>query len=147
VNATPGFGGSVTFACSDTAQLTCSFSPSTVQPTATSPQTTNISVTASNMALASPAGSQRDRFLLFALVLPLGLAFGIASKRPTWVMGVAAGLLLFTLALATLSCGGSSGSGGGGGGGSNNYTITVNAIAAGTNTTRTLGTVNVTVTH
>ncbi len=149
VNATTGFAGSVTFACSGTAQLTCSFSPSTVQPTATSPQTTNITVTASNIALASPAAAQRGTFLLFALVFPLGLAFGFTSKKQTRVMGVAASLLLFTLALATLSCGGNSGSGGGGGGGggSNNYTITVNAIAAGTNTARTLGTVNVTVTH
>jgi hypothetical protein len=149
VNATTGFGGSVTFSCSSTAQLTCSFSPSTVQPTATSPQTTNITVMASNIALASPAASQRDGFLLFALVFPLGLAFGIASKGQPRVMGVA-GLLLFTLALATLSCGGngsSGGGGGGGGGGSNNYTITVSAIAAATNTTRTLGTVNVIVTH
>lgn len=148
VNATSGFGGSVTFACSGTAQLTCSFSPSTVQPTATSPQTTKITVTASNMALASPAASQRDRFLLCALVFPLGVVFAIASKRQTRVVGVAAGLLLLTLTLATLSCGGNSGSGGGGGGGgSNDYTITVTAMAAGTNTTRTLGTVNVTVTH
>jgi hypothetical protein len=145
VNATPGFVGSVTFACSGTAQLTCSFSPSTVEPTATSHQTTNMTLTASYSAFAFPT-RRSDRFLPFALIFPFGLVFGIASKRQSWTMHAVLGLLLFMLTLTLWSCGGSS-SPGGGGGGSNNYTITVNAIATGTNTTRTLGTVNVIVTH
>jgi hypothetical protein len=59
-----------------------------------------------------------------------------------------AGLLLLALVLTSLSCGSGAGSsGGGGGGGSNNYSVTVVASAQGTNTTRTLGTIKVTVTH
>jgi FG-GAP-like repeat len=147
VNASAGFAGSLSFACNGAAQLTCSFSPSTVQPTATSPQTTNITITASNSALLRPDNHNRHRFLLFALICPLGLLFGITKKRPSRACAALC-LVLFVLSLNLLSCGGSGYSGGGGSvGGSNVYTISITATASGTNITRTLGTLSVTVTH
>lgn len=68
---------------------------------------------------------------------------------------VAVGLLSLPLLFMSLSCGGGGkgsgggggGGAGGGGGGSNNYTITVNAAVNGTNATKILGTVTVTVTY
>jgi hypothetical protein len=151
VSATAGFAGSVTFSCSGASQLTCNFSPSTVQPTATSPQTTNITINASNSASVLPMG-QRKGFLPLAIIFPLGLILGIVNKRQSRIVSAVLALLLSMFTLALFSCGGgnSSGSGSssaGGGSGSNNYTITVSANATGTNTTRALGTVNVTVTH
>lgn len=148
VNTTAGFAGSVSFACNGAAQLTCSFSPSAVQPTATSPQTTNVTITASNSALLLPGNHNRHRLLLFALICPLGLLFGIVRKRQSGALRSAFCLVLFVLSLNLLSCGGNGYSGGGGSvGGSNIYTISITATAAGTNTTRTLGTLTVTVTH
>jgi hypothetical protein len=146
VSATTGFGGTVSFSCGGTAELTCSFSPSTVQPTGTSPQTTTVTVTAGNSASVLPLkDSSTSRFLLLALIFPFGLVLRIASKGQTRSVRAVAGLFLLALIPTMLSCSG--GGSGGGGGGSNTYTITVNATAAGTDTTRTLGTINVTVTH
>jgi hypothetical protein len=149
VNATSGFAGTVSFACSGTTQVTCSFSPSTVQPTATSSQTTNITVTAGYSAsMLAPRGRAKRGFLLIALLVPFGIVFSMARTERTQVRRAVVGLLLLGLILALLSCGG--GSGGvtaGGGGGSNAFIITVSATAAGANTTKTLGTVIVTVTH
>ena len=148
VSATTGFGGNVTFGCSGSSQLSCSFSPSSVQPTGSSPQTTKITVTASNTALLLPI-SGRDRIMLIALFLPFGLILVRGSKSQSRRVTAALILLGFGLGLISLSCGGGGnpGGGGGGGGGSNSYTITVSATDTGSNTTRTLGTVNVTVTH
>lgn len=109
----------------------------------------SISVAASSTAFVAPV-SRIDRFLTFALILPFGLVFAIISKRQSRVMSAALVLFFISLTLESSSCGGSGSAGGGGGnggGGSNNYTITVTATATGTNATRTLGTVNVTVTH
>jgi len=83
--------------------------------------------------------------LTLALVIPLGTFLGLASKRRSFAGRLLLRLALFTLTFLFVSCGGSSGGGGGGGGGSATYSITVNATVAGLNTTRSLGTVNVTV--
>jgi hypothetical protein len=152
VNATNGFGGVVSFSCSGSSPVTCSFSPATVQPTATSPQTVTITINASDSASTLPfTDSTRSRFLLLAFILAFGIVFGAANKRRVHVARAAVGIFLLALLLLSLSCGAGSGGGSGGGGtggsGSNTYAITVNATAAGTNTTRTLGTVSVTVTH
>ena len=152
VSATAGFAGTVSFACSGTTEVTCSFSPSMVQPTATSPQTTNITVAAGYSAfIFPPKDSVRSRFSMLALILPFGIVFGIARKGAMRAPRATVGLFLLALVLASLSCGGgSNGSGGdagGGGGGPNTYAITVNATVAGTNTTTTLGTISVIVTH
>jgi hypothetical protein len=145
ISATRGFSDTVSFSCGGAAQLSCQFSPSTVQPTASSTQTTTITITASNSASLLPTG-ERDRRFLFGLIVPLGLVFGIASKRQSHAFRALLGLLL-VLTFALCSCGGSSGSGAGGGGGSHNYTITVNAVTAGTKVTRNLGAIDVTVTY
>lgn len=144
VSATTGFGGNVTFACSGSSQLSCSFSPSSVQPTASSPQTTKITITASDTAQLLPV-SRGDRIILLALILPFGLILGKGSKSRSRRVTSALILLGFALGLILPSCGG--GGNQGGGGGSSSYTITVSATDTASNTTRTLGTVNVTVTH
>jgi hypothetical protein len=155
VTATAGFAGDVSFACTGATQVICSFSPSTVQPTGTSPQPTNITVTTSNTALKiAPKDRDGTRLLALVLFLPFGVVFGLTSKKQICAKRATIGLFLLALFIASASCGGAdsgasngSGGGGGGGGGSNNYTVTVNAIASGTNTTRTLGTITITVTN
>jgi hypothetical protein len=142
VNATDGFGGTVSFTCTGASQITCTFSPSTVQPTVTSPQTTNVTVSSSN---AFRGASHTASFWVLALVMPLGMLLGLASKRRSFAGRLLLRLTLLTLTFLFASCGG--GSGGGGGGSSATYSITVNATVAGSNTTRSLGTVSVTVTH
>jgi len=145
VNATAGFAGDVSFACSGATQVTCNFSRSTVQPTASSPQTTNITVTAGNEALKhKSADAVGSRLLPLVFVLPFGIVFGIARKQRR-AARAAVGSLLLALFIGLMSCGGGNGSVGGGG--SLAYTVTVNASAAGTNTTRTLGTITVIVTN
>jgi hypothetical protein len=52
--ATAGFAGTLSFACTGATQVTCSFSPSNLQPTVNNPQTTNITVTAGYSASALP---------------------------------------------------------------------------------------------
>ena len=141
VNATAGFGGTVSFTCTGASQISCTFSPSTVQPTVTTPQTTNATMSSSN---ASGGAAHTASSLVLALVIPLGTFLGLASKRRSFAGRLLLGLTLVTLAFLFVSCGGSSG---GGGGGSVTYSITVNATVAGSNTTRSLGTVNVTVTQ
>ena len=145
VNATAGFAGDVSFACSGATQVTCNFSRSTVQPTASSPQTTNITVTAGNEALKHKwADAIGSRLLPLVFVLPFGIVFGIARKQRR-AARAAVGSLLLALFIGLMTCGGGNGSVGGGG--SLTYTVTVNASAAGTNTTRTLGTITVIVTN
>jgi hypothetical protein len=112
-----------------------------VQPTVTTPQTTNATMSSSN---ASGGAAHTASSLVLALVIPLGTFLGLASKRRSFAGRLLLGLTLVTLAFLFVSCGGSSG---GGGGGSVTYSITVNATVAGSNTTRSLGTVNVTVTQ
>lgn len=149
VNVTNGFGGTVSYACAGTTEVTCSFAPVAVNPTPSSPGFTTVPITASYSALMlSPKEPIGRGFWLLASALPFGIFLGATAKKQMSLRGSIMTLLLPTVALASLSCGGgSSGGGGGGGGGSNTYSITVTAAASGTNTTRTLGTLNVTVTH
>lgn len=152
VNATSGFGGAISFSCSGSSLVTCTFSPPTVQPSTTSPQTVTVTMNASLAASALPLMDSNKAFLLLGLVLPFGIAFAASNERRVNVKRAAVASL-FLLLLFSLSCGGGGINAGGGGGtegggsGPNTYSITLNATAAGTNTTRTLGTINVTVTH
>jgi|HubBroStandDraft_1064217.scaffolds.fasta_scaffold00096_16 hypothetical protein len=142
VNATTGFGGTVSFACTGASQISCTFSPSTVQPTGTTPQTTNVTMSSSN---ASNGAARTASSWVLALIMPLAMFLGLASKRRSFAGRLLLGFTLLTLTFLFVSCGGSSG--GGSGGGPATYSITVNASVAGSNTTRSLGTVNVTVTQ
>ena len=150
VTASAGFAGSVALSCSGTSQLSCNFAPSSVQPTVASPQTVSFTVTARSSASLLPTDeSRKSNALVFAAVLPFAFLLGIASTDRAKGIRAALGLILMELILLSTSCGG------GGASttsttpppGSNNYTLTVTAAAVGTSTTRTLGTVNVTVTH
>jgi hypothetical protein len=148
VNATAGFAGTVSFACTGATQVTCSFTPSMVRPSENNPQTVNLTITAGNSALNLPFrnSSSRSAFPL-ALILPFGFFFIIAGAWKMPPVRVGAGLFLLALILASVSCGGGSDGNSGGGSGSNGYTLTVNATVVGTNITRVLGQVRVTVTH
>ena len=145
VSATQGFSDTVSFSCTGTAQLSCQFSPSAVQPTASSPQTSTITITANGSASLFPS---RQGYILFVLasIWPVGLVLAVTRKQKPRTICSALTSLLLMIALALCSCGGGKSSSVGGGG-SYNATVTVNAAAAGTNITRTLGTINVTVTY
>ncbi len=151
VNVTTGFAGTVSFTCTGTSAVTCDFTPATVQPAPGTPATENIRVTASFAASKIPHGRE-TRGELLALGMPFLIIVGIAcgwGKR-TPARRNALFVIAIMVAFASSSCGGGTGStggSGGGGSGSNNYTIAVNAVAAGTGTIRTVGTLNVTVTH
>ncbi len=152
LNATTGFDGTIALACSGTAQVTCSFSPGSTQLTASSPQTVTITLDAGASASVQPPSefSAKHLFALAAL-FPLGLLFNWRRRRLPALFLMAAGLLFL---VSTVSCGSggstggsSTGEGYSGGGGSNSYTLTVNATFNNTSLSRTLGAVNVTVTH
>jgi FG-GAP-like repeat len=147
VSGTTGFDGSVSFSCAGTTQITCSFSPSSVQLTANNPQTTSLTLTASESASIRHGSDEvRRRPFILALVLPFAMVV-LARKRQSGRLLALMGLALLVGILASLSCGGGGGNGGGGGGGSTTYSLTVNAAATGTSTQRTLGTISLTVTH
>jgi hypothetical protein len=67
-------------------------------------------------------------------------------RRRTSRLATVGVIVLGAATMIISACGGGSNSPGGGGG-SNHYSITVNAIATGTGTSRSIGSVNVTVSH
>src|SRR5437879_1045623 len=130
-----------------TSQLSCSFSPTMLQPTANNSQTTNITVTAALTASTHPSREMKVRSLALTALFPIWAVWVFAGARREWTPRTRTVLIiLFPFVLALSSCG-SGGTSAVPQGGSTSYTLTVNASAAGTNTTRTLGTVTVTVTH
>jgi len=146
VNVTNGFDGTVTFACSAPSEITCSLSVPFGNPTPTSPATTTVIVSANFPGRAFIFRSQTNRFLwLVASALPFGVLVGASARKK---VGLRRSLLLVFVCMAglgSLSCGGGGSSGGGGGG--NTYAVAISAAASGTNTSRNLGTLNVTVTR
>jgi hypothetical protein len=115
-----------------------------LQPSSSQSATAKITFTASLSASRSVPG----RSVLFALgLLPIGilLGFGLIEERHALRAGMA--VLLLTTTVTMVSCGGGGGNSGTGGHGSNSYNIVVSTTAAGTGTSRTIGTVAVTVTH
>jgi FG-GAP-like repeat len=148
VNVTDGFAGTVSLSCNGSSQITCKFSPKTLQPTPSTSATATVTFVAGYSASVQPPGWYSRINLALALLLPIGLMVGCVRRSQRFA---AEGAILAALVLVgCLACGGGNsggGGGGGGGGGSNTYTITVSASAAGTNSTRTLGTVTVKVTH
>jgi hypothetical protein len=148
VGVTDGFAGTVSLSCNGSSQITCNFSPATIQPTPSTPATATVTFVAGYNASARPLSWHPQIRLALALLLPVGLVMGYARQYRKFVVGGTVFAVLVLLSF--LSCGGGNSGGGGsggGGGGSNTYTVTVNASASGTNTTRPLGTVTVTVTH
>jgi hypothetical protein len=142
VNVTAGFDATVAYACSAPSEVTCSFSVPFGNPTSTTPATTSVIVSASYSARASGSASQSKHFFWLAALFPFAVVLGVSSRMRSrsciWLLLGLVGIL----ALSSLSCGG----GGSGGGGGTTYPVTVTASVAGTNTTRTLGTINVTIT-
>jgi FG-GAP-like repeat len=146
INATAGFGGTVSFSCSGAAQISCSFSPSAVQPTASNSQTAKMTVTASGSASIRPLNRITTIGIQWlALMMPFGIVLVLSNKGPLRASRSVAKAFLMASILGSISCGGGSPSPGGGS--SNSYNITVSATADGTNTTRTIGSLNLTVTN
>lgn len=145
INATAGFAGTVSFACTGAAQISCVFSPPAVQPTGGSSQSTSITLQASS--LVSGVNVRIFDSAILGSILAVGLLFGLSSKEVFHRRNAVSGMALLILLAWTLSCGSAGGSGGGGGGGSTQYSVTIIAAANGTDTTRTIGTISVTVTH
>lgn len=147
ITATDAFAGTVSLTCSAPTQLTCTLSPSSVQPTAGGSKTVTVTVTSSAIAYIRPRGTDRIRLTLALAVLPFGMVGALRTRRIT--VRALMLLVLGSIIVFWAACGG-----GGGGSvqpppadhGSNSYTVTVKASADGTNY-RELGTVAVTVTH
>jgi hypothetical protein len=143
VNVTNGFDGIVTFACSAPSEIACSFSVPFGNPTPASPATTTVIVSANNPPQAFKLRSATRFFLwMFATAFPLGVFVGASNRRK---LALRRSLLLPFVCMAglgSLSCGGGGSSGGGGG---NTYPVVISAAVSGTNTSRNLGTLNVTV--
>lgn len=151
LNASTGFSSPVTLTCGGGyTEVTCSFSPSSVQLTGGTAQSVTITVTAGSTAQLRrpPMFSLTSGMLALASLLPL--AYWRRFQR------IAAMLLIAVIIAAfTNSCGGSgSGSGGGGGGGggggtggSNTYTLPIQASLGDSQVVNTIGTLTVTVTH
>lgn len=146
VNATAGFNGTVTFACSGATQLSCTFSPSTLQPSQSSPQSTTLTISVPSYLSLTPAPGGTPR-LTFVIVLCIAFMMGCASFRNRHVPALHSALVLlsFSLIFVAASCGGGGGSQGGGGTPSQTFAIGVTATLNGSNITRALGTVDVTV--
>ena len=152
LNASTGFSGSVTLACTGTSQLSCSFTPTNPPMTGGTPQSINVIVTASATALleSKPRGVSPIRSLIALTGLfPLALCLRVlCSRRCNLLLMVVLG---FVICAFVGACGGGVGTGGGngsgGGGRSNVYSLTITASPNGTTATTTLGTVAVTVTH
>ena len=105
-----------------------------------------------NASARPPSGSLAKRLLILAALFPLGFLLNSPRRKRNALLSIAAGALLLSSAVSC-SSGGSGGTGGGttGGGGasggSNTYSLTVTATFNSTGLSRTLGTVNVAVTH
>lgn len=140
VTVTPvnGFSQSVSLACSVPAPATCTFNPTSVQPTGTAAVQSTATVTLpSGTPPGGPGWTAQNRhgrpwqtLLPFAIV---GVAM-MGSRRRHWLMLL---VLAVCLALALVGCGGggSSGSSGSTSGGTTmapgNYTVTVTATYQG----------------
>jgi len=130
VTPTGGFSASVSLGCTvsggGSPAATCSLSPTSIAPGATSTLTVN---TTANTASNSP----RSTGLFYALLLPIGgmtlLGAGFSSRRKKLLGILLIGMLIAGFIFMTAcSSGSSSGGGGGGGGGgtpAGTYTVTV----------------------
>ena len=147
--ATTGFVALFRYLAAVPSQLSCSFTPSTARPTAGAPQAVTVTITASQSASLPPAGKPWNAaLLLLSVFLSLLILAALSNPSKMRTKPVAVGLII-SLCMLAISCGG-----GNSAvppviptGGSNSYTLAVIATAAGTSTTRNLGSINVTVTH
>jgi expansin (peptidoglycan-binding protein) len=151
LNATAGFLDTVPLACSGPVQITCSFSQLAPQLAGGTPVpitlTLAASTTASNRRQEYPLAHPFDQSMAaFAALFPLALIFRSRRGRRPPLLLMFLGLVML-LPLTSCGSGGKAVATGGTGGGStpNVYTINVVAAPAGTFTTRTLGTITVSV--
>jgi len=138
-----GFSDPVTLSCTSPAGTTCAFTPSSVNPSAGgTPAILTISVA------TRPMASQRVAPITLALWMSsVGMFAVFVFHGKSWkarIRGVLLPLLCAVVILSS-SCGGSSGGSNGGGGGSTPTTFTVAVQAAAHSTTKSVGTVTVTV--
>jgi hypothetical protein len=147
ITVTPinGYSGTVSFTCPTSlpAKVSCSFSPTSVAPSAGAYPTTSLTLTtvAATASLLVPArpNSNPTAPTLWASLSGLGLCglvlAGAGKKRNRRHM-VILGILLLVMTFTMFGCGGSSSSGGGSTGtpgtAAGNYTVTVTATGTGT---------------
>lgn len=134
-----GFDGNVTLWCQNPAAVTCSFNPASGTVPADGKLTSALTLTASAQAGSVAHSRSRDMFWAVVLVLPVGVLFFFRAER-RWKS-----VFFFLFAMGCLlSCGGGGSSGGGGGGGGGTqYPVEVRITSG--NTTRTVGTISLTV--
>lgn len=143
LNATTDFVDSVTLACTGAAQISCSFDPASTNLTGGTPQTVSVALRAGDTAAATPPPAlfPGSRLLALAMLLPFGLVCGSCRRNRSVLLMVVLGMIVVFSAIAC-------GSGGGSGGQqSNNYAVKITATVPNSGVVKTLGTVNVTVTH
>jgi trimeric autotransporter adhesin len=117
-----GFTGGVNLTCTVSTQMTgvldlpgCSLSPTTVTISSGAVTSTlTISTTASTSGTASPSANPFGPGLAIPM-LAFVFIFGIGAKRRVWIRIL--GVLLLTLWIGPIACGGGGGTGGSGGGG------------------------------
>jgi hypothetical protein len=147
LNATTDFVGTITLACSGTTELSCSFSPPSTQLTGGTPQTVNITLDAgASASVLPPSRFSAKQLLTVAVLFPLGFLSNLRRRKLPALLSIVVGAL-FLLSAVSCGSGGGGGGGGGGGSGSNTYTLTVTATFNSAGLSRTLGTMNVAVTH
>ena len=145
LNATTDFVGAIALACTGTTQVSCNFNPATTQLTGGTSPTVTITLLAGANASSQPPSAPflGRRLLALAALLPLGIAWNLRRRKWWTVLFCLVASVVLLLPVVSCGSGGAGGGGGGGGGGSNYYSVTVTASFS--NTTRTLGTVSVSV--
>jgi hypothetical protein len=141
VTPSGGLMGNVTFSCSGTSKLSCSFSPGTLQ-LATGGTQTVVTITAMATASTGDGPLNFEKWTTLCLLFPWMLIGFRWRRRSLHLFIVAAGAIL------VCSCGGGSSGGSSSGGNSNppsTYTLQFAGQVNGVN--RSFGTVTVTVNH
>lgn len=151
ITVTPlgGFTGDVQLSCTssavNSALISCSFNPASVQLSSGSAQST-MTISAATTARSGEVPLRLGRYIVLAFLLPLGL-IGLRSRRRFLIV-----TLLLCAFLPLFSCGGGGGSPGTGssGGGSgtpppSTYTVKISGTSG--SVSRDLGTITVTVNH
>jgi hypothetical protein len=144
LNATTGFTSAITLACTNVAQVVCSFSSPSAQLSGGMSTSVALSLTTGSYAKLTPTNSSLSETLPeLAALLPIGILIGLRrnGQRPRLMIVLIALLLL--IPLGSCSSGSTVSGNGGSGNQPNNYSVTVTATATGTQVVHTLGTLNV----
>jgi hypothetical protein len=144
LTATEGFNSQVQVLCSSSSVLSCSSNPGIISLTSASPQIVRVTIRQALTAGVTPATSSTSCMILVSILCaPIFLIVAGCSKRlHRSMLLLALCISIFTILWAC---------GGGGGSGTRNpsssYSLEISATALNTSTTRSVGSVTVTVAH